>query len=450
MRRPSARLAQVKLNAGRVLNIPALQRRMAQVKVTRGSAGRVITPVNKMAHIKINRGNGVEAPKPDIRPAPVEKNGNDGDRVLKPFKLNRQVGTSKIDLLEKLWARTQKGDKEDELINCIMRMTHSALCSSASSLLLLDEKTQELYFRFADGPVGQQLKRLHISRQSGIAGWIVRNARPLVVNDAEKNANFYKMIDNATGFQTKSIIGVPIIISDKVIGVIEVLNKADGTNFTKQDLRVMLGVAATAAMTIETTRMNTNLLNSYNGTVRALVSLADSKEASGGGHSRRVMEYALTGARELSLSKEEKQNIEYAAILHDIGKLSVPDGILNKAGDLTDEEWDMIRKHPTIGYNLLKEIPFLKEASKLILYHHERYDGKGYPQGIRAEKLPIGARLIAIADAFDNMTTDHTYRKALSRQQAFAELHKHARSQFCPVAVKAFNSGFVKSRLSRK
>jgi len=361
-----------------------------------------------------------------------------------------QVGTTKIDLLEKLLARTRPEDKEEQLITSIMRMTHDALGASASSLLLLDEKTQELYFKFADGPVGQQLKRLHISRQSGIAGWIVRNGKPLVVNNAERNSNFYKMIDSATGFKTKSIIGVPIIVGDRVIGVIEVLNKADGTDFAKQDLKTMMEVAATTAMTIENVRMNANLLNSYKGTVDALVSLADAKETSGGGHSRRVSEYALTGAKELSLSKEEKRDIEYAAILHDIGKLSIPDSVLNKSEALTDEEWEMIRKHPTIGYNLLKGIPFLKVASKLILCHHERYDGKGYPQGIKSETLPIGARLIAVADAFDNMTTDHVYRKALTRQQAFAELYKHARSQFCPVAVKAFNSGFVRSRLSNK
>ena len=377
-------------------------------------------------------------------------NGSNGNKVLQPANRMPQVGANRIDLLEKLWARARPEDKEDELITCIMQMTHNALGASASSLLLLDEKAQELYFRFADGPVGQRLKRLHISRQSGIAGWIARNGKPLIVNNAEKNANFYKLIDSATGFKTRSIIAVPIIIGDKVIGVIEVLNKADGTDFNRQDLKTMMGVATTTAMTIENARMNTNLLNSYKSTVRALVSLADAKETSGGGHSRRVTEYSLIGAREMSLPKEEKQNIEYAATLHDIGKLSIPDNILNKSDALTDKEWQIIRKHPVTGYNLLKDIPFLREASKLILYHHERYDGKGYPQGIIADTIPIGARLIAVADAFDNMTTDHVYRKALSRQQAFAELHKNARSQFCPVAVKAFNSGFVRTRLSNK
>ena len=430
MRSPPGRLVKVKVKAGHAVKMPKLHRGMAQVKMSGSSGDKVLKTADRVPR--------------------VEMNGSNSDKAPKPVGRVPQVGTTRIDLLEKLWARARLEDKEDQLITCIMRMTHNALGASASSLLLLDEKAQELYFKFADGPVGQQLKRLHISRQSGIAGWIARNGKPLVVNNAERNANFYKLIDDATGFKTRSIIGAPIIIGDKVIGVIEVLNKADGTDFTRQDLKTMMGVATTTALTIENARMNTNLLNSYKSTVRALVSLADAKETSGGGHSRRVAEYSLIGAREMSLSKEEKQNIEYAAILHDIGKLSIPDSILNKSEALTDEEWQMIRKHPAIGYNLLRESPFLKEASKFILYHHEKYDGKGYPQGIIAEAIPMGARLIAVADAFDNMTTDHVYRKALSRQQAFAELHNNARSQFCPVAVKAFNSGFVRARLSNK
>jgi HD-GYP domain-containing protein (c-di-GMP phosphodiesterase class II) len=156
------------------------------------------------------------------------------------------------------------------------------------------------------------------------------------------------------------------------------------------------------------------------------------------------------GARELGLGKQAQQSIEYAAILHDIGKLSVPDAILNKAAPLSDDEWVLMRKHPTVGYDLLKDIPFLKEAAILILYHHERYDGGGYPDGLHGTKIPIGARLLAVADAFDNMITQHPYRQALTSRQAYAELFKHAGDQFCPAAVKAFNTGFVRTRLTRK
>ena len=159
---------------------------------------------------------------------------------------------------------------------------------------------------------------------------------------------------------------------------------------------------------------------------------------------------ALLGAAGMSYTGKTKQMIEYAAILHDIGKLSIPDSILNKAENPNDEEWEIIRQHPVVGHELLKEIPMLQEASKLILYHHERYDGSGYPQGLGGEDIPMGARLIAVADAFDNMTTEHSYRKALSGNKAFAELNRCSGSQFCPVAIKAFKAGFLKSRVSQR
>src|SRR4030042_6787015 len=192
-----------------------------------------------------------------------------------------------LEMLKKIWSKVRPEEKEDQIITYIMRMVHNALNASATSLLLGDEKKQELYFKFASGPAAQKLERLHIGRQSGIAGWIVKKAKPIIVNNPEKNANFYRRIDHATGFKTKTIIGVPLIFDGKVKGVIEALNKKDGTNFTKDDLHTMIDMANITALTLESTRMNVTLLHSYNGTVKALVALADAKETSGGGHSRR-------------------------------------------------------------------------------------------------------------------------------------------------------------------
>ncbi len=360
------------------------------------------------------------------------------------------LGTRRLDLLEKIWNRLKPQNDKHEFIASVMRVTRYALNATASSLLTLDKSDQELVFQFADGPVGSQLKRLHIDKKSGIAGWIIKNGKPLIVNDTSRNESFCKQIDEATGFKTKSIIGAPLVIDDEVTGVIESLNKRDGNGFNQHDLRILTRIARTAALGLAKIKDNNDMLNSYKGTVRALVALADGKETSGEGHSRRVAEYALIAATGLSLSKEEKQVIEYAAILHDIGKLGVPEGILNKADKLSDEEWSVLQKHPVTGWELLCDIPFLKEASELILYHHEWYDGTGYPQGLKGEDIPLGARIISVADSFDNMTTEHSYRPALSRREAFSELHKCIGSQFCPVAVKAFTSSFVRSRLSGK
>ena len=349
-----------------------------------------------------------------------------------------QIDIPESNLIEEIWGRIKPVEKGDRTISNIMRMIHTNLDASATSLLLIDENTKELYFRFANGPVGRQVKRLHIDRRSGIAGWIVRNGKPLIVNDPEKNKNFYENIDKATGFKTKSIIGVPILINGEVAGVIEALNKQDGTNFNRHDLKVMQGLASAAAMVIENKGMHNELMNAYKGTVKALVSLADAKETSGGGHSRRVMEYAIMGAREIPLPMEEEQTLEYAALLHDIGKLSLPDEILNKAESLTDEEWQMVRTHPVVGYNLLKDIPFIKDASTFILYHHEKYNGTGYPDGIAGKEISLGGRILAVADVFDALVSDRPYRKGMRLERTIEIIKEDSGKHFDPNVVQAF------------
>jgi putative nucleotidyltransferase with HDIG domain len=370
--------------------------------------------------------------------------------MQKPTSTTDNPQVAQLNMLKAVWSKARPEDKEDQIVTYLMRMVHNAVNASATSLLLLDDKKQELYFKYATGPAKDKLNRLHVGRQSGIAGWIVAKGKPIVVNNPEKNADFYSRIDNATGFKTKSIIGVPLIFEGKVKGVIEALNKKDDTNFTKDDLNTMIDIANLAAITMESSRLNVSLLDSYKGTVKALVSLADAKESTGGGHSRRVAEYAMMGARELGMSKYEKHGVEYAGLLHDIGKLSIPDEILNKPSALDKEEWALIRKHPIIGFNMLKDVPFLKLASTMVLSHHERFDGSGYPHGISGEKIPMGARLVAVADAFDYMTTEHNHRPALSGEKAFVELAKNANTQFCPTALKAFNGGFVRARILGK
>jgi HD-GYP domain-containing protein (c-di-GMP phosphodiesterase class II) len=359
--------------------------------------------------------------------------------------LKKETITNKTsrDLLNKMWGKVGSAKQLDTMITSITQMARCALNASFSSLFLLDEKSQELFLRCTNAPIGNQLKRFQINNQAGITGWVAQNGQPLIVNDVDNDPRYNRLVDEIYGYATKSVICVPLIVRRKVIGVIKIINKDGGAEFDWKDLQTLAAVATTAALTVDNLKLHECLQDSYQSTVNALVSLADAKEITGGGHSKRVAKYALMGATNLSLSEEEKRTIEYAAILHDIGKLAIPDNILNKSGKLTHEEWRIMRSHPEITYNLLKIIPFLEEASRLVLFHHERYDGTGYPYGLKGEAIPLGARLIAAADAFDNMTTKHSYRTAVSAQDAFTELGKCVGTQFCPVAVKAFNTGFL-------
>ena len=349
---------------------------------------------------------------------------------------------SRLDLLYKVGRKVGSVSQLTRLVGEMTRMTQRTLNASASSVLLLDDQTQELLFEVAEGQAGKRLRRIRLSGQSGIAGWVVHHCKPLIVDDVSKDGRFNEGIDEMTGFSTKSIICVPLIVHSKTIGVIEVLNKVDGGGFTAQDLETLISVASTAAVSIENVRLNQTLLDAYKSTIKALAAAIDAKDPYTCGHSQQVTEYALLGASSLSFSEEELENIEYAGILHDIGKIGIADSILNKPAPLTTEERYVVQKHSMIGANMLKEIPFLEKARRLVLHHHERYDGKGYPDGLKGEAIPMGARLLAVADSFDAMTSDRTYRAALSVNHAISELERCSGTQFCTVAVDAFVTSF--------
>lgn len=365
---------------------------------------------------------------------------------LLSFETADNEADDKLGLLHEIGKKIASVPQLSQVVEQITQMTQHALNATASSVLLLDEPTQELLFEVAGGQAGKQLRQVRLNAQSGIAGWVLRHGKPLIINDVNKDERFNKGVDETTGYVTKSIICAPMIVHRKIIGVVEVLNKVDGSDFSGQDLEALGSVAATAAMAIENIRLHQTVIDAYKSTIKALAAAIDAKDPYTHGHSQRVTEYALLGANSLSFSRGGLEVLEYAGILHDIGKIGIADSILTKAEPLTDEEWNIMRKHPAIGANMLQGIPFLEEVSGLVLHHHERYDGQGYPDGLNGEALPMGTRLLAVADAFDAMTTDRSYRAAMSVDFAISELCRFSGTQFCPVAVEAFTSGYMKQQ----
>jgi len=184
----------------------------------------------------------------------------------------------------------------------------------------------------------------------------------------------------------------------------------------------------------------TKMRKMYLDTIRTLAAAIDAKDPYTHGHSERVSWLAVKLARKLDFFDTEIEYIEYAAILHDIGKIGIEDRILGKKGRLTDEEYEKVKKHPIIGARIIESIEFLKKCSNTVLYHHERYDGKGYPEGLKGEDIPKLARLLAIVDSYDAMNSDRPYRKKLSAQEILAELENEAGKQFDPNMVKVFIS----------
>jgi HD-GYP domain-containing protein (c-di-GMP phosphodiesterase class II) len=361
-------------------------------------------------------------------------------RTIESVGHKQQADKARLDLIYEVSKKVGSVSRMTQLLEQTIKMTQKTLRASASSVLLLGDNDKELLFEVASGPVGKSLRQVKVSTESGIAGWVVRAGKPLVVNDVNRDQHFDRLIDEITGFVTKSMVCAPLMVHRKIMGVIEVLNKLDGSDFNEQDLESVVSVAATAAMAIENTKLHQTVLDAYKSTISTLAAAIDAKDPYTRGHSQRVMEYALLGGAQLSLPPEEMETIEYASVLHDVGKIAIDAWILNKPNSLDSSEWKIIREHSVIGANLLKEIAFLGKASELVLYHHERYDGTGYPMGLKGEQIPMGARLIAVADAFDTMTTNRAYRPALTIEQTINELYNCTGTQFCPVAVEAFIS----------
>ena len=192
----------------------------------------------------------------------------------------------------------------------------------------------------------------------------------------------------------------------------------------------------------------TKMRKMYLDTIRTLAATIDAKDPYTLGHSERVSNLAVDLARKLDFAETDIEYLEYAAILHDIGKIGIADSILGKKEKLTAEEYEKIKEHPIIGANIIDSIEFLKKCSKMVLHHHERYDGTGYPQGLKGESIPETSRLLAVIDAFDAMNSNRPYRKKLSPEDILQELKEESGKQFDPVMVKAFLSLLQEKRIS--
>ncbi len=190
--------------------------------------------------------------------------------------------------------------------------------------------------------------------------------------------------------------------------------------------------------TMEVVRAYHEIENTYQQTLEALISALDFREQSTAGHSKRAVDYTKLLALEMGIQGEELISITRGALLHDVGKIGISDSILLKPGKLMDNEWEIMKRHPIYGYEMLKDIKFLEQCLDIILYHHERFDGKGYPQRIKGEDIAIGARIFAVVDAFDAITSNRVYRSAQSFKKAYDILRENEGTQFDPYVVESF------------
>ena len=231
-----------------------------------------------------------------------------------------------------------------------------------------------------------------------------------------------------------SRIDVPLKVGDKTIGMFEL---ASVRGYGDEEKRLLETLAAQAAIAIENARLFEDTQRAYYDTLRSLAGALEARDSYTRGHSQRVADLSLKLAEELDVSEEERKEIYSAALLHDIGKIGVRDEVLLKPGKLTDDEMETIRSHPIFGDAILAPLKFLGKVAGMVKHHHERWDGKGYPDGLAAEQIPLASRIVAVSDTYDALTSDRPYRSRRTHEDALAIIEEESGAQFDPRVVDA-------------
>lgn len=332
-----------------------------------------------------------------------------------------------------------------EVVDEAIRVTGA----EGGSLMLINKNGKKLSIKTARNLHPLISLETKIKVGEGIAGHVAKTQEPLVLNGL-RDPEFKESLKRE---DIVSAISVPMKAGDELIGVLNVNRKKVRVEFTEENLNVMNAFASQAAEAIEKAgyyqkieRLSITNDNQFKEFTKALAKTVDAKDPYTYGHSEAVTNYTLQIAEEMGFNEEKLRLLEIGGRLHDMGKIGVAEHILNKPGGLTDEEFKEIQRHPEIGARILQDTSSLKGIRDLILYHHERFDGKGYPTRLKGKDIPLGARIMAVADTFDAMTSHRAYRKALPRKVAVAEIKNCSGTQFDPEIVDVFLKVLEKKR----
>lgn len=283
----------------------------------------------------------------------------------------------------------------------------------------------------------------------GVSGWVWKTGEPILIKSVKegKKDKRFKILNKPGSFivaplnlkMYKSPYALNVALKSRdTIGVLNLTNRLTGEVYSEEDLNTIVSYANLCAIAIEKAKFYNQTKEAYIGTVTALAAAVESKDKYTRNHLADVVKYSLLLGEKLGLSGIELEELHVSALLHDIGKIGIEDHILNKPGKLTPSEYERVKLHIEEGDKILKHVPYFDKIRELVRCHHEHYNGGGYPDKLKGESIPLGARILSITDAYDVMTTDRVYRKQLSHKEAVDELKKYAGMQFDPKLVDIF------------
>ncbi|KPK98412.1 MAG: hypothetical protein AMK75_06990 [Planctomycetes bacterium SM23_65] len=327
----------------------------------------------------------------------------------------------------------------DELLNMIFRMALIQTGATRGSILLKDDTGRYLRIVTAVGLDEEIVSSVRVRVGEGIAGKVAAEGKPVLVTNIDEHPEFSKLARN---YQDKSFMSVPLEYDEsvlsvpvkgsqsRVIGVLNVHRKGTGGSFSEDDLRLLCILANQAAVSIENARFLDDLENTYMNAFGSMALLLEAKDPYTQGHTERVTGLCDELGRALDMDAQDLHSLLVGARLHDIGKIGIHESILNKPGELDEREWLIVREHPVLADRVLAPIMFVQPARPIVRGHHERLDGKGYPDGLTERELSLGQKIIIVADACDAMSSSRSYRAPLSEEEIKEELTAHTGTQF--------------------
>jgi putative nucleotidyltransferase with HDIG domain len=332
------------------------------------------------------------------------------------------------------------------------------LMHAERGFLMLRNQDGELAIQVARGLDHADLDKETFSLSRTIVQKVASTGEPVLSVNAQEDPRFGNEMSVIT-LNLRSILSVPLKLKDAIIGVIFLDNRAQTGLFDQNDLELLSAFADQAAVAIDNARLfeglqaankdlaqaNQALELAYDATLKGWVRALDLRDKETKGHTQRVTLLARVLAREAGVQEADLIHITRGALLHDIGKIGVPDSILLKPAALTPEEWDRMKRHTILAFEMLNPIEFLRQAIDVPYCHHEKWDGSGYPRGLKGEVIPLTARIFAIVDVWDALTSDRPYHKAMSQEEANEYIRRQAGSQFDPQLVDIFlgQNGFA-------
>ena len=351
-----------------------------------------------------------------------------------------------LDLLFSYMPKIAAERKMDGLLVLMADLGRSLVQADRCSLWLIDTQTNELWTKVAHG-----VDQLRIPIGAGFVGYSVKTGENLLVEDAYKDDRFDRRSDDSTHYHTTSVMTVPLRDGNgKVMGVYQAINKkGESAVFSRQDLERLVLTAVYSAKTIESARLTEELQKSkeeleatQEELIHILGDVSESRSHETGDHIRRVAEISYKLALYYGLPQAEAERIRLAAPMHDLGKVSIPDAILNKPGRFTDEEYAKMKSHALVGEQTLQKSKreLLRFAATIAGSHHERWDGSGYPRGLKGEEIPLAGRICAVADVLDALASPRCYKPAWPEEKIREEFVKQRGAQFQPELVDALLS----------